>query len=302
MQRLIYGVFGEEEKMTYRALLTGGTGFIGGYLARCLLDDGWQISAVVRTSSNVEFLSADMKEQIALYNADRMDLRDIVREAAPDVVFHLAAYYTTIHAYEEIDELIASNVTFGTKLLDAMDQNNVHNFVYARSSWQHYRGDSNEPANLYAASKEAFDAIVKFYIAARGLQAISLTLFDTYGDHDRRNKLLAILPKLAAEGRRLALSPGEQQVDFIHVEDVAQAFLLAGTYLMKGRTDLCGDYVISSGKCVTLRELVRRYELLCGEKMPVDWGERPYREREIMIPWRGGRILPGWERKHKELM
>ena len=91
-------------------------------------------------------------------------------------------------------------------------------------------------------------------------------------------------------------------MDFIHVEDVAQAFLLAGTYLMKGWTDLCGDYVISSGKCVTLRELVRRYELLCGEKMPVDWGERPYREREIMIPWRGGRILPGWERKHKELM
>ena len=89
--------------MTYRALLTGGTGFIGGYLARCLLDDGWQLSAVVRTSSNVEFLSADMKEQIALYNADRMDLRDIVREAAPDVVFHLAAYYTTIHAYEEIN-------------------------------------------------------------------------------------------------------------------------------------------------------------------------------------------------------
>ena len=92
MQRLIYGVFGEEEKMTYRALLTGGTGFIGGYLARCLLDDGWQLSAVVRTSSNVEFLSADMKEQIAPYNADRMELRDIVGEAAPDVVFYLAAY------------------------------------------------------------------------------------------------------------------------------------------------------------------------------------------------------------------
>jgi len=91
-------------------------------------------------------------------------------------------------------------------------------------------------------------------------------------------------------------------VDFVHAEDAARAFVLAGTYLVDGRYELCGDYVISSGMAVTLRELIRRYEEMCGEKMPVDWGARPYREREIMIPWRGGRILPGWERKHKELM
>ena len=288
--------------MKRRALLTGVTGFLGGYTVRRLLADGWHVAAIVRTSSRIDLLPASLREQIDFYDADCMDLPKAVQSAAPDVVFHLAAHYTTVHTYDEIDTLITGNVTFGTKLLDAMDQNNVHNFVYARSSWQHYRDDSYEPVNLYAASKEAFDAIVKFYTAARGLQAISLTLFDTYGENDRRNKLLAILPKLAAEGKRLALSPGEQHVDFVHAEDAAQAFVLAGTYLMEGRSDLCGDYVISSGDSVTLREFIRRYEQLCGEKMPVDWGGRPYREREVMIPWRGGRILPGWERKHRELM
>ena len=284
------------------ALLTGVTGFLGGYTARCLIADGWQVAAVVRTSSRTELLPAAVREQIVFYDAEHMDLREIVREAAPDVVFHLATYYTTIHSYDEIDDLIASNVTFGTKLLDAMDRNNVRRLVYARSSWQHYRGDDYEPANLYAASKEAFDAIDRFYEAANGLQRIGLTLFDTYGEDDRRNKLLAVLPKIAAEGKRLALSPGEQQVDFVHAEDVACAFALAGSYLAEGRTDLCGDYVVSSGAAVTLRELIRRYECLRGEQMPVDWGARPYRVREVMIPWRGGRILPGWERKHKELM
>ena len=288
--------------MGRRALLTGVTGFLGGYTARCLIADGWQVAAVVRTSSRTELLSAAVREQIALYDVEHMDLQEIVREAAPDVVFHLAAYYTTTHSYDEIDDLIASNVTFGTKLLDAMDRNNVHRLVYARSSWQHYRGDDYEPANLYAASKEAFDAIVRFYEAANCLQRIGLTLFDTYGEDDRRNKLLAVLPKIAAEGKCLALSPGEQMVDFVHAEDVARAFALAGSYLAAGRTELCGDYVVSSGTAVTLRELIHRYECLCGEQMPVDWGARPYRVREIMIPWRGGRILPGWERKHKELM
>lgn len=288
--------------MGRRALLTGVTGFLGGYTARRLIADGWQVAAVVRTSSRIDLLPAAVREQIVFYDAEHMDLREIVREAAPDVVFHLAAYYTTIHSYDEIDDLIASNVTFGTKLLDAMDRNNVRRLVYARSSWQYYRGDDYEPANLYAASKEAFDAIVRFYEAANGLQRIGLTLFDTYGEDDRRNKLLAVLPKIAAERKRLALSPGEQQVDFVHVEDAARAFVLAGSYLAEGRTDLCGDYVVSSGTAVTLRELIRRYECLRGEQMPVDWGARPYRVREVMIPWRGGRILPGWERKHKELM
>ena len=288
--------------MGRRALLTGVTGFLGGYTALCLIAGGWQVAAVVRTSSRTELLPAAVREQIVFYDAEHMDLREIVREAAPDVVFHLAAYYTTIHSYDEIDDLIASNVTFGTKLLDAMDRNNVRRLVYARSSWQHYRGDDYEPANLYAASKEAFDAIVRFYEAANGLQRIGLTLFDTYGEDDRRNKLLAVLPKIAAERKRLALSPGEQQVDFVHAEDAARAFVLAGSYLAEGRTDLCGDYVVSSGTTLTLRELIRRYECLRGEQMPVDWGARPYRVREVMIPWRGGRILPGWERKHKELM
>ena len=288
--------------MGRRALLTGVTGFLGGYTARCLIADGWQVAAVVRTSSRTELLPAAVREQIVFYDAEHMDLREIVREAAPDVVFHLAAYYTTTHSYDEIDDLIASNVTFGTKLLDAMDRNNVRRLVYARSSWQHYREDDYEPANLYAASKEAFDAIVRFYEAANGLQRIGLTLFDTYGEDDRRNKLLAVLPKIAAEGKRLALSPGEQQVDFVHAEDVARAFALAGSYLAEGRVELCGDYIVSSGTAVTLRELIRRYECLRGEQMPVDWGARPYRVREVMIPWRGGRILPGWERKHKELM
>lgn len=288
--------------MGRRALLTGVTGFLGSYTARCLIADGWQVTAVVRTSSRTELLPAAVREQVVFYDAEHMDLREIVREAAPDVVFHLAAYYTTIHSYDEIDDLIASNVTFGTKLLDAMDRNHVRRLVYARSSWQHYSGDDYEPANLYAASKEAFDAIVRFYEAANGLQRIGLTLFDTYGEDDRRNKLLAVLPKIAAEGKRLALSPGEQQVDFVHAEDAARAFVLAGSYLAEGRVELCGDYIVSSGTAVTLRELIRRYEYLRGEQMPVDWGARPYRVREIMIPWRGGRILPGWERKHKELM
>ena len=288
--------------MKYRALITGATGFVGGYAAECLHAAGWHVSAIVRSTSRRDLLPPTVRDNVQFYDADQMPLLEIVGAAAPDVVFHLATYYTTVHSPEEIDALIAANITFGTKLLDGMAQHGVQNFVYARSSWQHYHGDVYEPVNLYAASKEAFDAMVRFYESAYDLHTIRLTLFDTYGENDRRNKLLAVLPKLAAQGKRLALSKGEQHVDFVHVKDAARAFLLAGQYLAEGHIEQCGNYVVSSGHAITLKELVHRYENLLGVKFPVDWGEKPYRAREVMMPWRGGRILPGWERMYKELM
>lgn len=271
-------------------------------MAECLHAEGWHVSAVVRSTSQRDVLPPTMRDDMQFYDADQMPLSEIVRTAAPDVVFHLATYYTTVHSPAEIDALISANITFGTKLLDAMAQHGIQNFVYARSSWQYYRGDAYEPVNLYAASKEAFDAMVRFYESAHDLHSIRLTLFDTYGEHDRRNKLLAVLPTLAAQGKRLALSEGEQYVDFVHVKDAARAFLLAGQYLAEGHIERCGNYAVSSGHAIMLKELVRRYELLLGVKFPVDWGAKPYRAREVMMPWRGGRILPGWERMYKELM
>ena len=288
--------------MKYRALITGATGFVGGYVAECLHAEGWHVSAVVRSTSQRDVLPPTVRDDMQFYDADQMPLSEIVRTAAPDVVFHLATYYTTEHSSAEIDALISANIPFGTQLLDAMAQHGVQNFVYARSSWQYYRGDAYEPVNLYAASKEAFDAMVRFYESAHDLHSIRLTLFDTYGEHDRRNKLLAVLPTLAAQGKRLALSEGEQYVDFVHVKDAARAFLLAGQYLAEGHIERCGNYAVSSGHAIMLKELVRRYELLLGVKFPVDWGAKPYRAREVMMPWRGGRILPGWERMYKELM
>ena len=123
--------------MKRRALITGVTGFLGGYVARCLLEDGWQVTAIVRASSQVNVLPVKLRENIQFYNADRMKLPEIVQDAAPDVVFHLATYYTTVHTYEEIDRLVASNIAFGTKLLEAMDVNNVRRLVYARFSCEH---------------------------------------------------------------------------------------------------------------------------------------------------------------------
>lgn len=289
--------------MTKRALMTGATGFIGSRLAGRLLTSGWEVHAVVREGSKLAALPEAIRERITFHvHTPENELTDILRRSSPDVVLHLASLFLIRHEYEDIPRLIESNITFGVKLLDAMAESGVKNFVNAGTAWQHYEDAAYSPVNLYAASKQAFSDMMRYYEEARGIRAITLVLTDTYGEGDPRRKLLPLLDETSRTGEVLSMSPGEQRIDMVHVDDVAAAFELSANYLLEERYELCGTYAVSSGKSLTLRELVRRYSSLTGKEIRVEWGGRPYREREVMTPWEGGATPPGWVREHTELM
>ena len=285
-----------------RVLLTGITGFIGGHVAARFLQAGWDVSSIIRTKSDLAVLPTDMRDKMTFHNHDKEDMRDILREAKPEIVIHLASCFISQHTYEDIDALLTSNVIFGTKLLDAMKEVGVTKFINTGTSWQHFENKSYSPVNLYAASKQAFEDMVRYYEETVPLKVITLKLFDTYGQGDRRRKLLAILDEIAKTGDTLKMSPGEQKIDLVHVEDVAEAFFIAANYLAEGRFDLCGTYAVTSGNALPLRELVARYEKMIKKPLNIVWGAREYRPREVMVPWNTGKILPGWERGHRELM
>lgn len=57
------------------------------------------------------------------------------------------------------------------------------------------------------------------------------------------------------------------------------------------------NFAVSSGSPITLKELVKIYEDVIGKKLPIEWGGRSYREREVMVTWNRGRLLPGWSVK-----
>ena len=133
-----------------------------------------------------------------------------------------------------------------------------------------------------------------FYLERTGLSAITLKLFDTYGPGDSRKKLFTLLREATRQRRPLAMSPGEQLVDLVHVDDVARAFLVAADRLFSGDVKGHEMYAISSGAPLRLRDLVALCEQVAGEPIPVAWGERPYRSREVMEPWSTGERLPGW--------
>jgi nucleoside-diphosphate-sugar epimerase len=277
-----------------KALVTGASGYVGSQLAKRLIADGWQVHVVVRPGSDLKLLSG-VKDKLTVHQHDgsTQSLIEIVQHAAPDTVFHLASLFLAQHTTDDVSSLIASNVLFSTQLLEAMAVNDIHKLVNTSTSWQYFENQAHRPVNLYAATKQAFEEILEYYCDARNIQAITLALFDTYGPDDPRKKLIALLWQTQASQKLLELSPGEQKLDMVHIDDVTHAFAQAAERMrhLKVRHE---RYGISSGEPMRLIDLVAAFEQATGEKVPVKWGGRDYRPREVMVPWNQYARMPGW--------
>jgi len=193
--------------------------------------------------------------------------------------------------------LIRSNVLFGNQLLEAMKVSGVRFLINTGTSWQHYNNEDYNPVCLYAATKQAFEAILEYYVQACDIKAITLKLFDTYGPNDPRQKLFHLLNKAAMSGEPLDMSAGEQLIDLVHVDDVVDAYMIAAQRLLDGKVSVHEDYAVSSGCSLPLKELVALYSDATGWNVNVNWGARPYRFREVMRPWDKGRAIDGWRPK-----
>jgi len=276
------------------ALVTGATGFVGGHLVRRLLREGWQVHVVSRVGSQLPN-THELSQVIShIHDSSTEGMVRCVEQAKPDVVFHLASLFLAQHAAKDVDSLIQSNVQFGNQLLEAMRVNKVCRIINTGTSWQHYNNKDYNPVCLYAATKQAFEAILEYYVQACGFKAITLKLFDTYGPNDARPKLFYLLKKAAESGVPLDMSLGEQLIDLVHIDDVVAAYLLAADRLQCEKVIHHEQYAVSSGELVSLKELVLLYAQVANQSISVNWGARQYREREVMLPWSAGQLLPGW--------
>lgn len=281
------------------ALVTGATGFVGSHIARRLVQEGWQVHILTRAGSTLPTASEFSQIPIHVHDNTTKGMVSCVEQAKPDVVFHLASLFLSHHEAEDIKSLIQSNVLFGTQLLEAMQVNGVKSIINTGTSWQHYNNEDYNPVCLYAATKQAFEALLEYYVQACGIKAITLKLFDTYGPDDPRPKLFHLLNKAAASGAPLDMSSGKQLIDLVHIDDVVAAYLIAAQRLLDGQVTIHERYAVSSGQPLPLKELVQQYAAVSKKTIQVNWGGRPYRYREVMVPWNLGDAIEGWMPKIK---
>ena len=276
-------------------LLTGGTGFVGSHLASHFLRLNQSVHFLVRPNSNLKQLDwLNGAFHLHIYDGTTASVIRILQEVQPRCVFHLASVSMATHSSDQIEPLILSNVLLGTQLLEAMTISGVDSFINAGTFWQNYNNESYCPNCLYAATKQAFEDILQYYADAKGIKATTLKLFDTYGPHDPRKKIFFLLRHAASSGVPLEMSPGGQKIDLVFIDDVVVAFVQAELNLAAQTSLTYQAFGVSSGNHIVLRELVALYARILGKNIPVEWGARPYRDREIMIPWSPATYLPGW--------
>lgn len=277
-----------------KALISGATGYIGSKLCEQLLSNGWQVTAIVRSDGRV--LPAAWAGQVTelAYDGGTQSLIDGVATAQPDVVFHLASLFIAEHRTDQVTDLINSNVLFGTQLIEACARAGVKQFINTGTSWQHYRSDAYDPVCLYAATKQALEDILDFYSDAFLMKVITLKLFDTYGPGDPRSKIVNLLLRAARSGELLGMSPGEQALDLVHIDDVTLAFVRCAEHSASQAPGSHERYAVSSGHSLSLRELAALIADIGGSPLNISFGDRPYRQREVMKPSGPANPPPGW--------
>jgi len=277
-----------------KILVTGTTGFIGGHLVRRLLNDRHEIHALTRPETDQNPLESTI---VHTHLGSTQNMIEIMEAAKPDAVIHLASLFIGEHKSADVEALINSNVVLSTQLAEAMSVNEVRLLINVGTSWQHYADADYNPVNLYAATKQAFRSVLSFYLETSDLRVINLEVFDTFGPNDQREKLFNLLNRLRVTGETISMSPGNQFLDPIYIDDVCDAFLVALKRLQSGQVKRSETYSVRSDDPIKLKELVKIYEKVSNIKLNVEWGGRPYRAREVMHPWSGGVTLPGWSPK-----
>ena len=203
-----------------------------------------------------------------------------------DVVLVLAATFVAEHGPEDIDPLIEANIRLAATIMEAARLEGVRRFMMAGTFWEERSTDDPEAVDLYAATRRAAKEILRYYVAAYGWEAAHVRVCDLYGPSDPRPKLFHHLRQAVVSGKSLPMSPGEQVLELLHVSDAARGFRAVVEDLVGSEGSGLRDYGLFSAAPMRLRDVVAAYESVIGRTVPVEWGGRPYRFREVMSPVR----------------
>jgi len=223
------------------ALVTGGAGFIGGHLVEGLLSAGWSVRVIDDLSTGSEQNLASVIDQIELTRGDIRDA-DVLKRVMDgvEVVFHHAAMASVPQSIAQ--PLLANSINIdGTLLvLESARQAGVRRVVFAASSAAY--GESEvlpkvetlpaAPLSPYALQKYTGEVYCRLYSVFYGLETVALRYFNVFGPRqDPNSDYAAVIPAFVAaavSGKPPVIyGDGNQTRDFIYVENVVQANLLA---------------------------------------------------------------------------
>jgi dTDP-glucose 4,6-dehydratase len=259
-------------KKASKVLVTGGAGFIGSHLVDRLLSEDFEVTILDDFSSGqMQNISANINSEE--FHLARGDVRDasIVKKVIADVdaVFHEAALVDVQLSIQNPILFNDVNIVGTLNLLKASLDSDVKRFVFASSAAVY--GDSKparksentpcEPISPYAVSKLAAENYVKVFNELYGLETVSLRYFNVYGPRQfagsSYNAVITAFISRVLNGQPPVIhGDGKQTRDFVHVDDVVSANMLA----LKNKNAVGEVFVIANGTAISVYELAKRLQ------------------------------------------
>lgn len=258
-------------------LVTGATGFIGRNVLGPLAERGFEVHAVARAGApegapgDVRWHAADL--------LDATDRRDVLQASTPSHLLHLA-WYAEPGAFWDARE----NAAWVAATIDLVDgfargggQRAVLAGTCAEYDWTVIDGPLSEdapiaPATYYGRCKAATNTVVAGLADRAGIETAWGRIFFLYGPGEDERRLVAAIARTLLAGERAASSAGTQHRDFLHVADVAGAFVALVDATITGAVN------IGSGEGPAVREIAEAIARAAGAEDHLDVGALPMRE------------------------
>jgi len=270
-----------------RLLVTGGAGYIGSIVAQQLLARGDDVTVL---DSLYRGHRSAVPEGAAFVEVDLLDAAatdGVLAGGSFDGVVHFAALSLVAESVEHPERYWRGNVVGALNLLDAMRAHDVRRLVFSSTAATYgepavdliTEEEPNAPVNAYGNSKLTIDRMLADEARAHGLAAVSLRYFNVAGasgplgeDHTPETHLIPLVlqaaagkrPSVAIFGTDYPTPDGSAVRDYVHVEDLATAHILALEKAVPGRHDI---FNLGSARGYSVREVIEAARAVTGREI-----------------------------------
>lgn len=275
-------------------LLTGANGFLGSHLLEALLSQQYNVVILKRSTSDLWRIE-HLMDQVASYDVDKLSLERAFKEQKIDCVIHTACHYG--RNSDSISEVAKSNLIYGLEILDASLKSSVDTFINTDTFFNN-REYAQEYLGEYTLSKKQFVEWLHYF--SNKINIVNMKLQHVYGPKDDRSKFIPwVISQFKNDVDEIRLTKGDQERDFIYVDDVVNAYLV----VLAKRSGSKGfdEYDVGTGNIQSVRSFLLDMQAFCSENYSMSrtklvFGSLPEREGEIktIIVNNSGLLKLGW--------
>jgi UDP-glucose 4-epimerase len=303
--------------------VTGGAGYIGSHTVRLLLNQGYDVTVV-------DDLSRGHKHNVPRGKLNQINLcqteaiTELMRQYRPDAVIHFAAFIAVGESMRDPGRYFNNNVCGSLSLLNAMIAANVKHLVFSSTAAVYGNPHASpiqedfpiQPVNAYGESKVMVETLLRWFDTIHHLTSVCLRYFNASGadpagdlgeEHDPETHLIPLLFRAVQTRKPVTLFGDDYPTpdgtcirDYIHVNDLAQAHILAVEHLLNGGAS--EQFNVGTGTGHSVLEVVRAVEAVTGEKVPYEIGPRREGDPPALVAASDklrGRL--GWSPQYAEL-